>query len=241
MNYCIHIATAWGGEHTERINVQRTHEMFNLLNKDKLKRVIYFSTASILGRDMKVLKEAEKYGTDYIRTKSICYQRIQQTEITDKIITVFPTLVFGGDNKHPLSHLTRGIPKLKQYAWLIGHLDVDVGFHFIHAQDIGKMVSHLLGIPDPQKKYVLGNPKITFGEFVKRAARYFGHKIRWQLKVKPEYLYNFLKLLRVDVSEWDQFCMEYKNFVYPATDCQSLGLNSNLSTIEDIIANSTEL
>lgn len=238
MDYCIHIATAWGGENTERINVHRTHEMISLLNTDRIKRVIYFSTASILGRDMQVLKEAEKYGTEYIRTKSICYQQLPKTKISDKIVTVFPTLVFGGDEKHPYSHLTRGVPKLKKYSWLIGRINIDVGFHFIHAQDIAKIVKHLLELQDPEEKYVMGNQQISFGEFSKRAAQFFGHNINWQLTIKPEYLFKILQFFRVDVSEWDRFCMEYKHFVYPVINCHSIGLPSNYSTVEEIIANS---
>ncbi|MFW5971938.1 MAG: NAD-dependent epimerase/dehydratase family protein [Bacillota bacterium] len=236
MDYCIHIATAWGGDYTERINVHRAHEMFNLLNRDKLKRVIYFSTASILGRDMEVLEEAEKYGTEYIRTKSICFQRLPETKISDRIVTVFPTLVFGGDESHPFSHLTRSLPRVKKYSWLIGRLNVDAGFHFIHAEDIAKIVHHLLEVPDPEEKYVMGNEQITFGQFTRRAAEYFDRKIGWQITIKPRYVYRLLQLIRADISEWDRFCMEYGDFVYPVVNCESLGLDSRYSTVEEVLS-----
>jgi nucleoside-diphosphate-sugar epimerase len=236
MDYCIHIATAWGGEGTERINVQRVHELFSLLSEDKVKRVIYFSTASILGRDMELLPEAEEFGTDYIRTKSLCFQRLPELKIYNKIVTVFPTLVFGGDSEHPFSHLTRSLPMLKKLSWLVGRININVQFHFIHAEDIAKIVSYLLTIENPQRKYVMGNPQISFGEFSRKAARYFGRKINWQLKFKPESIYKFLQLIRADISEWDHFCMEYRDFVYPVVNCSSLGLKSRYSTVEEVVS-----
>lgn len=236
VDYCIHIATAWGGDHTKRINVERTHEMFNLLDENKIKRVIYFSTASILGRDTKVLPEAERYGTDYIRTKSLCYQKLPETDLYEKIVTVFPTLVFGGDDRHPRSHLTRGLPAFKKFAWLIGRIKIDMGFHFIHAEDIAKIVKHLMKKENPDKKYVMGNNAITFGDFTRKAARYFGYNIGWQIKISPSFIFKLLKLIRAEVSEWDRFCVEYKNFVYPVVNCPSLGIPSNYSKVEEVIS-----
>lgn len=236
VDYCIHIATAWGGEGTERINVHRAHQLFELLNGDRIKRIIYFSTASILGRDMGLLPEAEVYGTDYIKTKSKCFRTLPDCKNYDKIVTVFPTLVFGGDQEHPFSYLTRALPVLKRYAWLIGRIHLDIAFHFIHAEDIARIVRYIMETSEVEKKYVMGNKAVTFGEFTRRAARYFGYKIGWQLKLSPETLYRIGKLFRVDISDWDRFCVEYKNFTYPVVNCPKLGLPSRYSSIEEVIS-----
>jgi len=236
VNYCIHIATSWGGEDTERINVHRVHQLFNLLGETNLKRIIYFSTASILGRDMKLLPEAELYGTEYIRSKSKCFRTLPECRHYDKISTVFPTLVFGGDNNHPYSYLTDALPQLKRYSWLIGRINLDIAFHFIHAEDIATIVKYLIESPKVDKKYVLGNKEIDFGEFSKRTAAYFGHKINWQLKISAEGLYKFGKLLQFDISEWDRFCAEYKNFTYPVINCPMIGLPSRYSTVEAVLS-----
>lgn len=236
VDYCIHVATAWGGEGTERINVKRSHELFNLLDPERTRRIFYFSTASILGRDMEVLAEAEEYGTDYIRTKSICFRNLPGCRLYERIVTVFPTLVFGGDERHPFSHLSRALPMLKRYAWLIGRLNVDAGFHFIHAQDIAKIIRYLLEAPVVEKKYVLGNDPITFGQFTKRAGEYFGYKIGWQLTLSPVLLYKIAKVLGAEISAWDRFCIDYKDFCYPTVNCSSLGLPTKYSTVEEILA-----
>jgi len=236
MDYCIHAATSWGGKEAERINVQRSRELFNLLNPKRIRRVIYFSTASILGRDMEVLPEAEQYGTEYIRTKSRCFRELPGCALYDRITTVFPTLVFGGDGEHPFSHLSRGLPLLKRYAWLIGRLNVKACFHFIHARDIAAVVRCILEAPQVEKKYVLGNDPVTVGQFTKRAAEYFGYRIGRQLTISPMKIFRFIKFFGAEVSAWDRFCIEYRDFSYPVVNCQSFGLPSDLSTVEEILA-----
>jgi nucleoside-diphosphate-sugar epimerase len=235
VDYCIHIATAWGGEDIERINVHRVHELFDLLNEEYIKRIIYFSTASILGREMELLPEAERYGTDYIKTKSRCFRGLSDCRLYDKIVTVFPTLVFGGDQKHPFSNVSKGLPLLKRLSWLTGRINLDVAFHFIHAGDIARIVRYLIKTPDVKKNYVLGNSAITFGEFTKKAAKYFGYKINWQFKLSPKVIYQLLKIIGARMSDWDRFCIEYNNFVYPVTNCRSLGLPDRYSSVEELI------
>jgi nucleoside-diphosphate-sugar epimerase len=235
VDYCIHIATVWGGEYIERINVQRVHELFDLLNKERIRRIIYFSTASILGRDMELLPEAERYGTDYIKTKSMCFRGLSECSLYDRIVTVFPTLVFGGDKKHPFSHLSKGLHLLKRFSWLTGRINIDIAFHFIHAKDIACIVKHLMEVPEPEKKYVLGNKAISFGEFTKKAARFFGYKINWQVKISPQVIYRLLKIIGARMSDWDRFCVEYMNFVYPVINCQTLGLPGGYNSVERII------
>ena len=165
VDYCVHVATAWGGAETERINVQRSHQLFDLLNPEKIKRVIYFSTASILGEKMQPLKAAEQYGTDYIRTKYQCYIKLPESRIADRIVTVFPTLIFGGDETHPTSHLSKALPLLKKYARLLGRINMEVGFHYIHAYDIAAVIRYLLEAPEVEPNYVLGNEAVTVGNF----------------------------------------------------------------------------
>lgn len=236
MDYCIHAATAWGGEGTARINVQRVHELFNSLNPGRLRRIIYFSTASILGRDNQVLPEAGQFGTDYIKSKFQCYTHLSECRAFDKIITVFPTLVFGGDERHPFSNLTLALPKLRQYSWLIGRLKLDIAFHYIHAADIAAMVKYFLEMENPEKNYVLGNEAIPFGDFARQTAEYFGHQIGWQISLGPKALYRLAVLCGAEMSEWDRFLLQYLHFVYHTVNCRELSLYSAYNTLERILA-----
>ena len=114
-------ATVWGGEDIFDINVTKTVELINLLDPEVCQQVIYFSTASILDSHNQLLKEAGEIGTDYIRSKYECFQKlansaitqgVANSEIASKITKIFPTLVLGGDNTKPYSHLSAGIPEI---------------------------------------------------------------------------------------------------------------------------------
>ncbi|MGE5552904.1 MAG: NAD-dependent epimerase/dehydratase family protein [Betaproteobacteria bacterium] len=236
MDYCIHVAAAWGGPSAWEVNLHRTHELFSLLNAGRVRRIIYFSTASILGRGNQVLPEADKYGTDYIRSKYQAYLGLPQLPNYDRIVTVFPTLVFGGDRTHPTSHLSSGLPLLKRWAWLLGSLDVEAYFHFIHARDIARLVRYLVEAEQVEKDNVLGNEPLRFGDFTRRAATYFGHRVGWQLRLSPGAMVRFAQLFGAKLSAWDRFCLEYGDFRYRTINCPALGLPGDLATVEGILA-----
>lgn len=236
MDYCVHVAAAWGGESAWKVNLEKTHELFTLLNPERVRRIIYFSTASILGRGNQTLPEADRYGSDYIRSKYQAYLRLPESPNYERIVTVFPTLIFGGDRDHPTSHLTSGLPLLKRWSWLLGRLDVDVTFHFIHARDIARLVHHLLKAETVERDNVLGNAPIRFGEFTRRAAEYFGHRVGWQLHVTPARLYRFAQVCGARMGSWERFCMTYGDFRYRTLNCPDLGLPGDFATLEAILA-----
>ncbi|MFN6274782.1 MAG: NAD-dependent epimerase/dehydratase family protein, partial [Microcystis sp.] len=96
MNIAVLIATSWGGEEESyQINVVKTLELISYLDAQICEKVLYFSTASILNQNNQPLPEAGEIGTNYIRTKYICYSKFADLEIADKIITLYPTFVLG--------------------------------------------------------------------------------------------------------------------------------------------------
>src|ERR671933_2966132 len=69
MDAAILAATAWGGaQESFDVNVVKTIRMMELLDPKLCEQVIYFSTASVLDRNNKPLKEAGQLGTEYIRS-----------------------------------------------------------------------------------------------------------------------------------------------------------------------------
>jgi nucleoside-diphosphate-sugar epimerase len=75
-NVAILAATAWGGtQEVFDINVINTIKLLTFLNPEVCEQVLYFSTASVLDRHNELLKEANQFGTDYIRSKyEVLYQ-----------------------------------------------------------------------------------------------------------------------------------------------------------------------
>ena len=115
MDYLIHIATDWSNsDYAIKLNVEKTHQLFNFCS-DKCKRIIYFSTASILGPDNQLNKDVEEFGTFYVKSKYYAYQKLSECRLYDRIYTLFPTLVFGGDKHHPFSHISSGLVPNKHY------------------------------------------------------------------------------------------------------------------------------
>ena len=97
INFLIHTATAWGDpKRAYEVNIKAFEELLGMLENNKLEKIIYFSTASILNKHCEAMRESLTYGTEYIQTKYECFVRLKESSFAEKTFAVFPTLVFGG-------------------------------------------------------------------------------------------------------------------------------------------------
>lgn len=247
INFAILAATAWGGkEETYDINVVKTLASIDMLNPKICQRVIYFSTASILDRNNQMLLPASQFGHDYIRTKYQCFQELTKTAIANKIITVFPTLVFGGDKNKPMSHLTAGLPDVIKWIDLIRWLSVDGSFHFIHARDIAQVITFLVQHPEykpPQTKpdtavdcLVLGNPAITVDRAIAEICNYLNKRVYFRIPLYIWLANIIIKIFQIQMDAWSRFSLDYRHFTYqnPVTPA-SFGLKNYCSTVEELM------
>ena len=76
------------------VNVVAVKQLLAFTSPEWLEQVIYFSTASLLNRQLELLPEALSEGTEYIQTKALCLQQLEQHPLAERIVAVFPTLVF---------------------------------------------------------------------------------------------------------------------------------------------------
>ena len=239
MDTAILVATSWGDpQESYEINVEKTLEIMSLLDVDRCQQIIYFSTASILDRDNTPLKEAGEIGTDYVRTKYICHEKMQELAIAPKITTVFPTLVFGGSENKPYSHISGGLPEVAKYIGLIRFLSADGSLHYIHAKDIAEVVRHLVDNPpgpEASREIVIGNPATTANEIVEDISNYLGKKRYFSIPLSFALADVVIKVFNIRMAEWDRFCMAYRHFTYqdPVTP-SSFGLTDNYPTIQDV-------
>ncbi|HIK55049.1 MAG TPA: NAD(P)-dependent oxidoreductase [Synechococcales cyanobacterium M55_K2018_004] len=233
-------ATAWGDpQMTYDVNVVKTIRLMNLLDPEVCEQVIYFSTESILDHDNKPLKEAGEIGTDYIRTKYICHQQLPKLAIAPKITTVFPTLVFGGDETKPKSHLTAGLPGVIRWLGLARFFKADASFHFVHGEDIARVVVHLTDNPPPAgaaRELVLGSAPITVNQAIADLCRYFNKRIYLQIPLTPALANIFIRVFRIRMAAWDRFCLNYRHFTHkdPVSPAQ-FGLPVYCETISDLM------
>ncbi|MFB2836512.1 NAD-dependent epimerase/dehydratase family protein [Floridanema evergladense] len=236
-------AAAWGGQQEALdVNVFKTMQLLNYLDPKVCQQVIYFSTASILDRHNHLLKEARELGTEYIRSKYEGLSRISKLPIADRLTTLFPTLVLGGDEKHPYSHISSGLPGLKKWINYIRFFKTEGSFHFIHAKDIAQVVYYLLKNPpsrDQKNWLVLGNQPTTVNQAVEEACEYLQKPIIFRVNLSPWLADILIWLFRIQMAAWDRFCLEYRHFTYtnpinPAT----FGLPVYCPTIKDLLKTS---
>jgi nucleoside-diphosphate-sugar epimerase len=211
-------ATAWGGwQDVYDINIVKTIELIKSLSPEVCQQVIYFSTASILDHNNQLLKEAGEIGTDYIRTKYECMVQLSQLTNIPPITAVFPTLVIGGAENKPYSHLTSGLPFVVKLIDLARWFKADGSFHFIHGVDIAQVVSYLVENPSVSnelRKFVLGAPAIAVNEAVEQTCAYLRKKIYYRVELNLSLANFFIWLFRVKMAEWDRFCLNYRHFTY---------------------------
>lgn len=217
MDCVVMVATAWGGQQAVHdVNVFKAMQLLNFLDPNVCQQVIYFSTASVLDRNNQLLKQAGQIGTDYIRSKYEFLKRVSKVPISDRMTVVFPTLVLGGDEKHPYSHVSEGLPGLTKWIKWIRWFKADASFHFIHSQDIAQVIRHLIDHPPaPDNRWiVLGNPAITVNQAVEDACAYLNKPIFFRLSLSPWLTDLLIALFKIQMAGWDRFCLEYRHFTY---------------------------
>ena len=232
-------ATVWGGEDIFDINVTKTVELINLLDPEVCQQVIYFSTASILDSHNQLLKEAGEIGTDYIRSKYECFQKLSNSAIKSKITKIFPTLVLGGDNTKPYSHLSAGIPEITKLINLIRFFKADGSFHFIHGKDVAEVIKYLIdNLPkaEESRQLVLGQKRITADGAIEEACNYLNKKIYFRIPITLALANILIPLFRIQMADWDRFCLTYRHFSYEnPVNPESLGLPNYCANFSDVL------
>ena len=199
---------------------------------------------------------ASQFGTDYIRTKYQCFSQLSRLKISDRIVALFPTLVFGGDKNKPVSHLSSGLPEIVRWLGLIRWIKTDGSFHFIHGRDIAQVVTYLVqhsnvvitekkldNLTDCKsslvKKLVLGNEVMTVNEAISEMCAYYGKRVYFGIPLYSWLANIIIKIFRIQMDPWSYFSLNYRHFTYknPVTP-DNFGLTNYVTTVEDIIKTS---
>ena len=249
----IHTATAWGDpERAHQVNVVAVKRMLALLNPAVVEQIIYFSTASILNRSLQPLQEALAYGTEYIQTKAQCLRELEQHPLAERIVAVFPTLVFGGrvdgTSPFPTSYLTEGLAEASKWLWLARWLRADASFHFIHAADIAEICGILATTPHqpnpepgqgPVRRIVMGQPWISVNDAVATLCRWRGVSRTPGIPLWSWLIEGLIKILPIEINAWDRFSIHQRHFVHdPVTQPERFGGRSYGPDLETVLMNS---
>ncbi len=236
MDYLIHIATDWSdSDYATLLNVTKTHDMFNYCSPDRCKRIIYFSTASILGKGNVPIPEAREYGTGYIRSKYLAFEALSELALADRIVTLFPTLVIGGDKSHPWSHISSGLVPNLHYLKFLRFLKPDIRFHFLHSQDIASVTTHLLTMENPDPCYVLGNGVLQGASVIREICDAFSIRTYFQIPVTSRMVFFLTRLLKITLAPWDRHCIQHPYFEYRAVSPDHFGMETQFPTFRSVL------
>ena len=246
VNFLIHTATAWGDpQRAYEVNIKAFEELLEMLDFKKLEKIIYFSTASILDKDTELMRESIIYGTEYIKTKYKCYERLRKSIFAEKTFAVFPTLVFGGTlgkkSKYPVSYLTSGLKEIGKWLWLARFLKLDSKFHFIHANDIAQICGFLIKNHREEqyrgfKKFVLGQRFITIDDAIKILLKKNRMKRYFAIPLTRKIMKILLRILPIEMTPWDIFSIKKYDFNhFPITNPETFQLKSHAKSLNDIL------
>lgn len=232
----IHPAAAWGDEAAAfEINVYQTLRLFDLLDPSRCRKIIYFSTASLLDQQHQPLAVAGRAGTAYIRSKYEMLMRRSQVKLADRMITLYPTLLFGGSPHAPYSHITGGIPDVLRWMGLARFLKLEASFHFIHAADIASIVGYLLQQPIVSGDWVLGTQPLNYVEMTDQMCQHLRKRTYFRIPVPLKLMRSLAFLWGIQLSEWDDYCIQHPHFVYDAIDPGSLGIPVRYPTLLSLL------
>ena len=250
----IHTATAWGDpERAYQVNVVAVKKLLKQLDPLVIEQIIYFSTASILDRNLLPLTEAFSYGTEYIQTKAQCLTALKEHALSEKIVAVFPTLVFGGelnkDSLFPTSYLTEGIKEACKWLWLARWFKAYSRFHFIHAKDIAFICGQLALTPFPKKstscergnisQLVLAQPAISIDHAIDTLCKWRGVKKVPRLPLWGWLIEILVKILPIEINTWDRFTIKQRHFIHePISNPEDWGGQSYAKNLREILEKS---
>jgi nucleoside-diphosphate-sugar epimerase len=233
-------AAGWGGPSALAVNYTKTHELLNLLDPQVCKQVIYFATESILNSRNELLPEAGSLGTEYIQSKHRCFSSLHELALADRITTVFPTLVLGGDENKPYSYLSADLPQVTKYAGLLRWIKADGSFHFIHGKDIAEVVLYLIEHPEVADKYdrkvVMGNELVQVDQGIQEICSYLGKPVIFQMPISIGLINLIIKIFKIHMTPWDYFCLQNRHFKHdPIVNPRTFGLPSHAASLSDVL------
>jgi len=236
IEYIMHVFTDWSNSpYATFLNVDQTHALFAMAHPDRLQRIIYFSTASILDSQHRPLEAAGKWGPGYIRSKFLSRLKLETHPYKDRIVTVYPTLVFGGDATHPYSHISQGLPDYLHYMKYLRFIRMNGAFHFLHADDIARTAIHLLTAPNPPAHVVLGTEPIQAKDALAILRDRAGYQSRIQVPLPTRSLLQIAQWCRITIGEWERYCILNPYFTYHTHHPATFGLTTRFPTLESVI------
>lgn len=233
----VHPVTAWGGEDCFKVNNHLTKALFKALDPDFCEHIHYFSTASLLDSQHQFRRQTLQRGTDYIRSKAVMHQCLKRGLLAIPTSIYYPTLILGGEVSeagYPLTPLTASLFQWPLYLRLLRLIKAQAYLHFIHAEDIAKIIAERIVRRSVAQDLVLGNPAQSVAELMHMLLTF------WQIAPAPvqvrleSLLPVLLPLLSPWMNPWDRYSLTTLETRYDACSASDLGLESRFQDWQSV-------
>lgn len=232
-DYIIHLLADWGGEEG---NFQETLDLFDCINSEKVKKILYFSTASILGKDGIPSPITKFCGTPYIRGKYKFYEVLKTLPHYNKTTILYLTWLLSGGKNYPESHANSAIKTLAKWIDIIKFFSIDINFHFIHAKDIATIATYLLKNNTKENEFILGNEAISANYFIEKLCIVLNKKNpKIKIPVPIDMLAKIVQIFGKKLSDWDKYCIENRKNTYQTVNPTNFGLKPAYLEIQKVL------
>ncbi len=232
-------AAAWGGPAAWTVNLDSLQALAARLDPERTERIVFFSTASVLDNDGSMLEAASRIGTDYIRSKYEATRWLRDSPWGERTTFLFPTLVIGGEDGFPSSHFAGLLRQAARWAVLMRFFRVDGRFHIIHAAHAAAVARHCIdhaSASEAGRWLVLGRPALTADDAARQFCAHLGQRPFLRLTLRDWMAQSLIRLFRIQMSDWDRFCMEKRDLRYDrAVDPASFGLPVHAATLGEAL------
>jgi len=238
-DYLVH-AAADRGSVTSRgmdVNLEGTRKLLAGLNPDRVRRIIYFSSSSLLRSDGSLLPADLFSDHAYLASKFRGLQEVRNGPLASRVVVLYPTVVFGWDPGHPPAHDSISLRAILGWAWLLRRVRIDAAFHYLHARDIGRITERIIAQDKAGEQvsgaYILGNPPLTYAQGVEAAT---GRPHRPWITLSGRTMAWLAPLFRFRLSRYDRYALSNPRFVYATTDAASFGLERTHGELAELIS-----
>ena len=223
------------------VNVAGTRKLLTGLDPDRVRRIIYFSSSSLLEPDGSLLPEELFSDHAYLASKFRALQEVRASPLAGRTVILYPTVVFGWDAGHPPAHDSLSLRAILGWGWLLRRVRIDAAFHYLHARDIGRIVERLVARDQAGEavgaEYILGNPPLTYGQCIEAVT---GRPHRPWLTLSGSRMARLAPLFRFTLSRYDRYALGDPHFVYAATDATAFGLERTHGDLATLVAQHRE-
>ncbi|MBK8807343.1 MAG: SDR family NAD(P)-dependent oxidoreductase [Bacteroidales bacterium] len=171
-----------------RLNVDATDEICRIALQLQVKKMVYVSTAGVLGSSIKetvteTIERSIDYFTEYESTKALSEERVKAWVAKGlDVVIVNPTRVYGPGELSKSNSVTIMIDKYIKGKWHVNPGDGASVGNYVFVMDVveGMQLAMEKGVAG--ERYILGGENVSYTEFFAKLASVWGRKC-WLVKL----------------------------------------------------------